>query len=645
MRAGIILIRDFLILRLNKWSGQLFFSLLIAVLISSHTQIIASVYYVSTTGSDSNSGSLTRPFRTIGKGVKILKAGDFLYVRGGIYVEKVIISQSGTNVLPVTISGYEGETAVIDGQNSLPGGNWSSLVQLQGEYIYFSGFEVRNSNMSAKYEGGAGVEIYGSHNKVSRLKVHHCRENGIIALGDYSIVEDCEVWQAAMSNSQNPGSGSWASGLSAARSPADGITSGAVLRRNIVFNNWGEGISTFEAEGTIIEDNIIYDNWSVNLYVSDARNVLVQRNIVYNTPGNQVGQRRPFTLGDERADKPRSANNTVINNLIYNADLWAFWSTGVPGSGLDNVLIAHNTIVNGQLQAGNSISDGSVIKSAVIENNIFINTNGNPWKVMGSLSKITFSNNLWSSSPPSALAGKGDLTGDPHLSKTGSAGPGELTAAYFRLTVNSPAINAGKAISIVPEDFFGSTRDFNPDIGGCEYNVEGEVIKVTRILVASEGGDSVIRGFRRNLHLKSSVLPSNASNKTVTWSLVNESGHASISSAGLVTSISSGNVTAVAKANDGSGTEAVFKIKIEGIKTLDLITNQDELVVFIDDKYINYKLNLVNLNGQLIASKNAENNLCNFDISSLLPGIYIVTLSGSTIIESSRFIIATNNKR
>jgi len=194
---------------------------------------------------------------------------------------------------------------VIDGGDVLPKGDWSSLVQIEGHHVNITGFEVKNSNVNGIQLGGAGVVLVGHHNKVSNMNVHHIWSGGIIAQGDYSIVENCKVWQAALSNSANPGSAGWATGLSACRSPVDGITTNAILRGNIVYNNWGEGLSSFEAEGTIIEDNIVYDNWSVNLYISDTRDALVQRNIIYNTPNNVVGQRRPFTLGDERADKPR----------------------------------------------------------------------------------------------------------------------------------------------------------------------------------------------------------------------------------------------------------------------------------------------------------------------------------------------------
>jgi len=47
--------------------------------------------------------------------------------------------------------------------------------------------------------------------------------------------------------------------------------------------------------------------------------------------------------------------------------------------------------------------------------------------------------------------------------------------------------------------------------------------------------------------------PSNATNKTVTWSIQNETGQASISTGGLVTAIANGTVTAIATAADGSG--------------------------------------------------------------------------------------------
>ena len=49
----------------------------------------AATCYVSTTGSDSGSGTLASPFQTLGKGVSVLRPGDTLYARAGIYVDRI----------------------------------------------------------------------------------------------------------------------------------------------------------------------------------------------------------------------------------------------------------------------------------------------------------------------------------------------------------------------------------------------------------------------------------------------------------------------------------------------------------------------------------------------------------------------------
>ena len=45
----------------------------------------ASVYYVATSGSDANPGTLTQPWRTIQKAAATLQAGDAVYIRAGTY--------------------------------------------------------------------------------------------------------------------------------------------------------------------------------------------------------------------------------------------------------------------------------------------------------------------------------------------------------------------------------------------------------------------------------------------------------------------------------------------------------------------------------------------------------------------------------
>ena len=74
-----------------------------------------TTYYVSTGGNDLNSGSILLPFRTIRKVTGLVKPGDTVYIRGGIYHESNTFYTNGASDAPIVISGYAGETAVIDG--------------------------------------------------------------------------------------------------------------------------------------------------------------------------------------------------------------------------------------------------------------------------------------------------------------------------------------------------------------------------------------------------------------------------------------------------------------------------------------------------------------------------------------------------
>jgi len=429
--------------------------LLVLGLISTiTTSTFSTSYYVATNGSNSNAGTLASPWKTLSYSVGRLIAGDILFVMGGTYVESVNITNSGTATAPITISAFTGESPVIDGQNIYPTSNWGALVNLAGSYIYFSGFEVKNSsNLNAR-----GIILNGDHGKVSLCNVHHTYQNGILISGDYGIVEDSKVWQSCLNNSTATAT-IWASGLSAARDPINGITDNAIIRRNVVYNNWGEGLSTYEANGTIIEDNIVYDNWAQILYISDASNVICRRNLFYNSSSYTSGRYIPVSasLADEVSTLPRSTNNQIINNLFLNTPFKAFYWTIVPGSGLTNALIANNTFVNSPIFTG-TINSGNNIK-----NNIFTTSS-----TINSTSGITWSNNLWQSTQPTNAIGTNDVLGDPLLMLTGSTNPGELTGSYFKFYPSSPAINKALVVTEVTDDFFKNVRSSSPDIGGFE---------------------------------------------------------------------------------------------------------------------------------------------------------------------------------
>lgn len=58
------------------------------------------------------------------------------------------------------------------------------------------------------------------------------------------------------------------------------------------------------------------------------------------------------------------------------------------------------------------------------------------------------------------------------------------------------------------------------------------------------------------------VLPANATNNTVTWSVTPGTGNATISATGLLTATANGTVTVIATANDGSGVIGTMTVTI-----------------------------------------------------------------------------------
>ncbi|MDW7731658.1 MAG: Ig-like domain-containing protein [Methanolobus sp.] len=87
---------------------------------------------------------------------------------------------------------------------------------------------------------------------------------------------------------------------------------------------------------------------------------------------------------------------------------------------------------------------------------------------------------------------------------------------------------------------------------------------VTGISVEGEGNvASVVNG--QTLQLNAVVTPSDATDSSIIWSVINGTGEATIDQTGLLTAIEAGNVTVTATANDTSGVFGTLEIVIEPI--------------------------------------------------------------------------------
>lgn len=89
----------------------------------------AAEWFVSTTGSDTNSGSVSQPFATVQKAADSASAGDTVNIRGGHYHEAITIDGlSGGSTNRIVFKNYNNENVVIAG--TIPVTNsWSQWSQ------------------------------------------------------------------------------------------------------------------------------------------------------------------------------------------------------------------------------------------------------------------------------------------------------------------------------------------------------------------------------------------------------------------------------------------------------------------------------------------------------------------------------------
>src|SRR5690242_1170386 len=87
--------------------------LVAGVLVSPAARAAGTTYFVSPTGSDTNSGtSPATPFKTVQKALDVAVPGTTITLTEGIYREAVATRSAGTASAPITIKGPETGKAV-----------------------------------------------------------------------------------------------------------------------------------------------------------------------------------------------------------------------------------------------------------------------------------------------------------------------------------------------------------------------------------------------------------------------------------------------------------------------------------------------------------------------------------------------------
>lgn len=170
----------------------------------------------------------------------------------------------------------------------------------------------------------------------------------------------------------------------------------------------------------------------------------------------------------------------------------------------------------------------------------------------------------------------------------------------------------------------------------------GNIISVTSIVVTSENNLNVISTPQGSLQMNAEVLPSNATNQNIVWSVENQSGSASISTSGLLTANNNGTVLVKATATDGSNVFGTKEITISNQETS--ITNKD-LGFFVrfspnpvvDNLHLEFNNSLElptqiwisDISGKRIRTYTPESYSYTIDFQELSQGLYFLTLESN----------------
>src|SRR3984885_14364028 len=415
----------------------------VAVLFASSSLLAQSglTYYVSTSGNDSNPGTLAEPWLTIQHAANTATAGATVYVFGGVYNQSVNFPNSGTASAPITFESYPGQTAAIDGTGLSASGVQGLVNIINQSYVTISGFEIRNYTTSSSHATPTGIWItgYGAGVRILNNRVHHITTTsgvngnafGISAYGTSQtpitqlVINGNEVYQLKTGESESVN--------------VDGNVTQFRITNNLVHDNDNIGIDAigYEGVGPVGYDEAMYGEISGNtiynisgitnpgegnsydadgLYCDGCAYITVERNVIFQvdygietTAENQVCQSNgtewsgPNNTGTAAKGKFPCYGRyvTVRNNIFYNSNACgnsiggyaaaskAGGESNGGGSSYHDVFV-NNSLYNNATQPGNASEGGSTgefqvqyqVGSAqgnIYENNIVYAGTYNTW--------------------------------------------------------------------------------------------------------------------------------------------------------------------------------------------------------------------------------------------------------------------------
>jgi hypothetical protein len=334
------------------------------------TSMQGPVHWVAIDGEDAGPGTRDEPWATLQHAADSVGPGATVYVREGVYEQRVDIRASGTPGRPITFAAAPGERVVLDGSAlEVPAGQNAMIAIDSRRFVAIRGFEITGYRSDASGHVPIGILVTGAADHI-RLAGNIVRDMGTTfegrnggdahgiavfgSAGDHPI-EEVEIVDNELAN------------LTLGSSEAlvvNGNVKDFRIEGNKVHDTNNIGIDVIGFEGTAPDptvdqarDGIVRGNlvWNVDsygnpaygndrsadgIYVDGGRDILVEGNTIHDV---NIG----IELASEHAGRS-TRNVTARNNLVYDST-----AIGIAIGGYDrrrgsteDCVIVNNTVVN-----------------------------------------------------------------------------------------------------------------------------------------------------------------------------------------------------------------------------------------------------------------------------------------------------------
>jgi uncharacterized protein YjdB len=525
--------------------------------------VSAKTYYVSPTGTNGpypTRGTITNPWGTWQYAFDNAFAGDTVYFRGGVWYPTTYVlhdptqahGHNGTFSHPVCFFNYPGEEPIFDASNFNSAIDYTVLID-HSTYIKFRGLTIRNHKQISTGQTIVGMTLAnGGNYYLERIDSHHNGGHGYQAFGyDTLTYINCD----SHNNADTLTGGNTADGFAG----GSGGTVNDTLKMTYfigcrAWQNCDDGFDLGTTKQFLLSNCWAFLNGDRSLGPMTEGDGIKTNISNIRTPGKRRIQNSISAFNQGGAFTHQNLTDPFqgpvaewINNTAYKCQDGYFFPIGDFNQSLGGGRVNFRNNIVYKINAYYTIPlCWTNLNYVSQQNNSIIMKMDYPYYSNWGSVTVTDADFITTDS----------ITGIAQMKAARKADGSLPDMTFLKLAATSDLIDKGVNVGL---PFSGTA----PDLGAFEYTTPGPgFIPVTSISVTGTAGATTISTANGTLQLIAMVLPANATNKAVTWTITSGADKASISSSGLVTALNNGTAVARATALDGSGVYGTLTITI-----------------------------------------------------------------------------------